>query len=75
MELPDFEQFLAFASENQSQLFGDLLKLNITEIHWPLDKQEFANLIEKIQQDSIRQSNAMSIRFLRAYHAWMQSLD
>lgn len=74
MELPEFEDFIAYMDDHADELFGDYQQMELVELHWPLDQNEFRNLIAMIEKNAIRKSGQMTIRYLQAYHEYLRSL-
>lgn len=70
MPLPPFEEFLAWVDENVDDIFPPA-HMDIVQFQWPIGKEEFNALLEKIEKDSIQYSSDQAMAYLRAYHLWL----
>lgn len=73
MKLPDFEEFMKFAKSVGTS--PDEMHLDVFEVDsWPPTPEQLSTMLAKVQNDAITSSLRRSLRFLAAYHTWLQSL-
>ena len=73
MELPDFEEFMEFAKSIDTN--PDEMHLDVFELEsWPPTQEQLSAMLAKVQSDAITFSLRRSLRFLAAYHLWLQTL-
>lgn len=70
MDIPKFKAFLDYLDKNAEEIFT-LKKFEVIQTEWPISKENFSALIQKIENDAMSFSAHQTLDILRAYHQWL----